>query len=131
MILLSRDYKGYLAGSIVQLQTSEEAALVAQNYATVSASATTTTGAATANVVQGRATIAAGASSVVITNSLVDATSKVYAVVAQAAADVSLLRVERILCAAGSFTIYGTAAATASTAIDWVILNPSGMTQTH
>ena len=131
MILLSRDYKGYLAGSIVQLQTSEEAALVAQNYATVSASATTTTGAATANVVQGRATIAAGASSVVITNALVDATSKVYAVVAQAAADGTLLRVERILCAAGSFTIYGTANATASTAIDWVILNPSGMTQTH
>jgi hypothetical protein len=131
MILLSRDYKGYTAGSTVQLQSSEEAALVAQNYATVSASATTTTGAATANLVQGRATIAAGASSVVITNALIDATSKVYAVVAQAAADGTLLRVERILCAAGSFTIYGTANATASTAIDWVVLNPSGLTQTH
>jgi hypothetical protein len=131
MILLSRDYKGYTAGSTVQLQSSEEAALVAQNYATVSASATTTTGAATANLVQGRATIAAGASSVVITNTLIDATSKVYAVVAQAAADGTLLRVERILCAAGSFTIYGTANATASTAIDWVVLNPSGLTQTH
>jgi hypothetical protein len=131
MILLSRDYKGYTAGSTVQLQSSEEAALVAQNYATVSASATTTTGAATANLVQGRATIAAGASSVVITNTLIDATSKVYAVVAQATADGTLLRVERILCAAGSFTIYGTANATASTAIDWVVISPSGLTQTH
>lgn len=131
MILLSRDYKGYTAGSIVQLQTSEETTLVQQNYGTVSASAITTTGNATANVVQGRATIAAGSGSVTITNALVDASSKIYAVVAQATADGTLLRVERILCAAGSFTIYGTANATASTAIDWIVLNPSGMTQCH
>ena len=37
MILLSRAYAGYLAGTIVQLPASEEAALIAQGLATTSA----------------------------------------------------------------------------------------------
>lgn len=131
MITLSRGYKGYLAGTIVQLQTSEETALIAQGYAVDAGTTAPTTGAVTANTVQGRVAIAAGSPSVVVTNSLVDASSKIFAVVSQAAADGTLLRVERILCAAGSFTIYGTANATATTVIDWIILNPSGLTQTH
>lgn len=131
MITLIRGYKGYLAGTIVQLQSSEEAALIAQGMATDATTTAPTTGAVTANATQGRAGIAAGSSSVVVTNNMVDATSKIFAVVAQAAADGTLLRVERVLPAAGSFTIYGTANATATTQIDWVLLNPSGMTQTH
>ena len=43
-------------------------------------------------------------------------------VVAQAAADGTLLRVERVVCAAGLFTIFGTANATATTFIDWAIV---------
>lgn len=131
MITLLRTYKGYTSGMVVQLQSSEESALIAQGLAADAGTTAPTTGAVTAIATQGRVGIAAAAISVVVTNPLVDATSKIFAVVAQAAADVSLLRVERILCAAGSFTIYGTAAATATTQIDWVLLNPSGLTQTH
>lgn len=127
-VLLNRAYAGYVAGATVMLPTNVEAALIAQGLASSALSTTITTGAATANVVSGRAAIAAGASSVVITNNLVDANSKVFAVVAQAAADGTLLRVERILCAAGSFTIYGTANATATTYVDWIVLVAPGLT---
>lgn len=126
-VLLNRAYAGYAAGAIVELEASTEAALIAQGLASTSA-ATPTVGAATANVTSGSAAIAAGASSVVITNGFVTASSKVWACVGQAAADGTLLRVERVVPAAGSFTIYGTANATATTVIDWCILNPSGLT---
>lgn len=124
MILLSKAYKGYLAGTIVQLATQEEAALIAQGFATTSAGPVTT-GAVTTTANSGRVAIAAGSSSVVVTNPNVDANSKIFAVVNQAAADGTLLRVERIVPAAGSFTIYGTANATATTTIDWMLLPSS------
>lgn len=130
-VLINKTYKGVPAGNIAQFVTSEETALKAQGLASTTA-LDVTAGAATQNNMQGRAAIAAGASSVVITNSLVDASTKVYAVVAQAAADATCLRVERVVAAAGSFTIYGTANATADTFVDWVIINPSGLTgSTH
>ena len=118
----SRGYGAYAAGTIVTLPKSTEDALVAQGLATVS-SAAPTTGAQSSNEFAGRAAIAAAATSVVVTNPFVNINSKIYAVVAQAAADVSLLRVERIVAAAGSFTIHGTAAATATTVIDWAIIS--------
>lgn len=127
-VLLSRAYAGYLAGTTVQLPTNVEAALIGQGLATAAATANITTGAVTANVVSGTAAIAAGASSVVITNSMVDANSKIIAYVSQAAADGTLLRVERIVAAAGSFTIYGTANATATTLIAWSLVVAPGMT---
>lgn len=130
MILLNRAYKGYLSGTIVQLPTSEEAALIAQGLASTSAGPVTG-GAVTANLNQGRAGVAIGAASVVITNNQVTAESKVFAVVAQAAADGTALRVERIVCAAGSFTIYVTAAATALTSVDWVLFAPTGLSTTN
>jgi hypothetical protein len=126
-VLLSRAYAGYPAGATVELPTNTESALIAQGLATSAASNTITTGNATANTLSGTAAIAAAASSVTITNDKVDANSKIYAVVAQAAADGTLLRVERIVCAAGSFTIYGTAAATATTYVDWAVLVPGGL----
>ena len=126
-VLLNRPYAGYAAGAVVELEASTEAALIAQGLAASSA-AVPTTGAATANVNSGTAAIGIGASSVVITNALVNASTKVWACVAQAAADATLLRVERVVAAAGSFTIYGTANATAVTVVDWCILNPSGLT---
>jgi len=123
-VLLNRGYNGLPAGNIEMLTpTALETALVAQGAAATSSGAITT-GAKTYNGTQGRVSIAAGASSVVVTNALVDANTKVWAVVAQAAADGTLLRVERVVCAAGSFTIYGTANATAATLIDWAILPP-------
>ena len=125
MILLGRSYAGHAAGTIVQLPTNVETALIAQGLATTSAGPVTP-GAVTTTASQGRVGIAAGQSSVVVTNPNITAESKVFAVVAQAAADGTLLRVERVLCAAGSFTIYGTANATAAVAIDWAILGPQG-----
>jgi len=125
-IALSKGYAGLAAGSVVKLSTQVEAVLIAQGFATTS-SAALTNGAQTNNLNSGTVAIAAGASSVVVTNSQVDANSKIFAVVAQAAADGTLLRVERIVPAAGSFTIYGTANATADTYVDWSILNPSGL----
>ncbi len=126
-IALTRAYAGYPAGQVVELPASTEAALVAQNLATTSTAAPTT-GAATANMMRGSCAIAAGASSIVITNPYVTEGSSVFAVVAQATADATLLRVERVVCAAGSFTIYGTANATATTRIDWCVINNSPTT---
>ncbi len=121
-VILNKSYQGFIAGAIVELPASTEAALIAQGIATNTTSAVTS-GAYTTNLLQGTAIIPAGSSSVVITNAKVDATSKVFAVVAQATADGTLLRVERIVAGAGLFTIYGTANATADTVIDWHVFN--------
>jgi hypothetical protein len=128
-VLLAKAYGGVPAGQVVSFTSELEAALIAQGLATASTRASTTTGAQTQNALQGTAAIAAGTSSVVVTNSLVDANSHVDAKVAQAAADGTLLRVERVVCAAGSFTIFGTANATATTLIDWEIVIQSGQSQ--
>lgn len=125
MVLLSRSYGGYAANTICQLPTNVETVLVSQGLATVSAGPVTP-GAVTTTMTNGRAGIAAGSSSVVITNASVTAESKIWAAVAQAAADGTLLRVERILPAVGSFTIFGTANATAAVAIDWALLDTDG-----
>jgi hypothetical protein len=130
-VLLNKGYAGYLTGTVVNLPSSVESALIAQGLASASTVASTTTGAVTANVTSGICAIAAGSSSVVITNNMVDASTPVWAAVNQAAADGTLLRIERVVSAAGLFTIYGTANATATTIIRWAIINPSGMTQTN
>jgi len=70
----------------------------------------------------GKVSIATGAASVVVTHPLVNSTSKVVAQVSQASADGTLLRVERVTPAAGSFTITGTANATADTEVAWEIV---------
>lgn len=127
-VLLNRAYAGYLTATVVNLPSSVEAALIAQGLASASVVASTTTGAVTANVTSGICAIAAGSSSIVITNNLVDASTKVQAVVSQAAADGTLLRVERVVAAAGSFTIFGTANATATTLISWSIPTVQGET---
>lgn len=121
-VLLSRAYGAYPSGAIVTLPASTEAALIAQGFATASV-ATLTTGAQSSNEFAGRAAIAIAASSVVVTNPFVNASSKVWACINQAAADGTLLRVERVVPAAGSFTIFGTANATAITIVDWAIIS--------
>lgn len=128
-ILLARPYGGYTAGQTVQLPTVTENALVAAGFGSIvltTASAPVTQGALSTSFPAGRVTIAIGASSVVVTCPACDVNSKVWAVVNQATADGTLLRVERIVPGAGSFTIYGTANATAATVIDWAILGPFG-----
>lgn len=127
-ILLNRAYQDYPAGQIVELTLEVEAALVAQGLAATATIANVTTGAVTTNALSGTVAFAAGAASLVITNSKIVANTKMHAVVAQAAADGTLLRIERIVCAAGSATLFGTAAATATTLVDWAIINPPGMT---
>lgn len=126
-VTLLRAYGGTPAGQVVEFSSELETALIAQGIATNASVANTTTGNQTQNTWSGTAAIAAGSSSVVITNSNITANSKVWAVVAQAAADGTLLRVERVVPAAGSVTIYGTANATATTLIDWAILTPPAL----
>lgn len=127
-VLLNVAYGGHVAGSIREFSSELETSLIAQGLARASVIGSVTTGAQTSNTWSGTAAVPIGASSVVITNDIVKANSKVWAVVAQAAADGTLLRVERIVCADGSFTIYGTANATAITLIDWAILPTVGLT---
>lgn len=122
-VLLSRPYGSYPAGAIVALPASTEAALVTQGLATVSSAVPAPTGAQSSQEFSGRAAVAIGAASVVITNPWITASTKVWAVVAQAAADSTAVRVERVVAAAGSATIYVTAAATAATVVDWAIVS--------
>jgi hypothetical protein len=123
----SRGYGAYLAGTIVTLPASTEAALIAQNLATSTAS-TPTTGAVSSNEFAGRVAFAAAATSLVVTNPNVTASSKVSARINQAAADATMLSIARVVPAAGSFTLYANAAATAATVVDWEVDTLGGLT---
>jgi hypothetical protein len=129
-VTLNRPYAGNASGSVVTFDAKTESALVTQGLASTALSTATTTGAQTTNATQGLAAIAAGSSSVVITDALINANTFVTAYVAQATADTTLLRVERIVPAAGSVTIFGTANATATTLIRWAIVPTVGLLPT-
>lgn len=120
--ILSRAYMGVPVGNVATFPTSVETALIAQGLASTALATATTTGNVTQNTLSGKSAFAIGAATVVVTNSLVDANSAISATLAQATADGTLLRVERIVPAAGSFTIYGTANATAATLVNWLVL---------
>ena len=121
-VSLNRAYGGSVAGAVATFDAPTESALIAQGLAVASTAASTTTGAVTATGNVGQVAIAAGASSLVVTHAGVTTSSFVTAVVSQAAADGTLLRVERVVPAAGSFTIHGTANATATTLIRWALV---------
>jgi hypothetical protein len=125
MILLSRPYAGYNAGTIVQLSTIQEAALIAQGFGTNSAGPVTPGAVSTTNPA-GRVGIAAAGTSVVVTCPLITAESKIHAQLSNAAADTTALYVTRIVPAAGSVTFHLNAAATAAVAVDWCLLGPFG-----
>lgn len=127
MILLNRAYDSYVAGTIVQLPTVVEAALVAQGLASSSAGPVTPGAVNAGNQTMGRVGIAAAGTSVVVTCAACTAESKIDAYIAQAAADSTATSIVRILPAVGSFTIYLNAAATAAVAVDWSIINVSGI----
>lgn len=128
MVLLGRAYGGYAAGTIVQLPTPVEAALIAQGLATTSAGPVTA-GAVTTNQVMGRAGIAAAGVNVVVTNPAFTTESKFAAFLSNAAADATALYVTRIIPAAGSVTFQLNAASTGIVAVDWLQLLASGETQ--
>ena len=81
-----------------------------------------TPGAATVNHPSGKVAIAAGASSVVVTNSLVSATSIVTPVLQFV--DATLTQILTVVPAAGSFTIRGNANATLATKVAFQVTNP-------
>lgn len=130
MILLGRAYRGYAAGTIVQLQTSMEAALIAQGLATASAGPVTP-GAVSTDLTTGRLGIAAAGTSVVLTNPNITTESKVIGYLSNAAADGTALYITRITVAAGSVTFTLNAAATAAVAIDWAIVMFAGELPTN
>jgi len=125
MVLLSRSYAGYAAGTIVQFSTAIEASLIAAGLATLSAGPVTP-GAISTTMPMGRVGIAATGTSVVVSNPNFTAESKFVAVLSNAAADSTALYVTRITPAAGSVTFTLNAAATAAVAIDWAQLGPFG-----
>lgn len=86
----------------------------------VSTDASGTPGNATINNLSGRAAFAAAGTTVVITNSLVTAASKVF--VSLGGSDATLTSV-RVTAAAGSFTVTANAAATGTTPFDFLVVN--------
>lgn len=79
-----------------------------------------TTGAQTINITTGRVNFAAAATSLVVTNSLVTANSIVHCTVAT---NDTTMKSAACVPTAGSFTIYGNAAATAETAVAFTVTN--------
>lgn len=79
-----------------------------------------TPGNGTANTARGRAAFSAAGSSVVVTNSLVTATSTVLC--QMGGADVTALTC-RVTAGAGSFTVTANSAATAATPFDFLVIN--------
>ena len=130
MILLSKAYRGYASGTIVQLQTSMEAAAIAQGYAASSAGPVTA-GAVSTDLSQGRLGIAAAGSSVVLTNPNITTETKFVAYLSNAAADATATSITRIIPAAGSVTFTLNAASTGIVAIDWAIVMFSGELPTN
>lgn len=103
MVLLSRSYGGYPAGTIVQLSTSIEAALIAAGLASNSAGPVTP-GNVTTIQPSGRCGIAAAGTQVVVSNPAFTAESKFIAVLSNAAADTTATSITRIVPAAGQVT---------------------------
>lgn len=81
---------------------------------------TATVGAVTINKSAGRAIVGAGASSVVVTNSLVTTDSQVFCTIAVNDATATI---KNCVAGAGSFTITLTAAATANSPVNFLVLN--------
>ena len=126
MIYLNKTYKGYLAGTITMLRSTEEASLIAQGFATTSAGPVTP-GNVSTTATDGRVGIAAAGTSVTITNPAIVPDTQIVASLSNAAADTTATSITRIAKSAGSVTFYLNAAATAAVAIDWAIVSVSGL----
>lgn len=126
-VLLNSTYLGYAGNTTVSLPANVESSLIAQGKASAALKTNITPGNVTTGANQGTVVIAVGQSSVTINSTNIDAATKVWAAVSQAAADGTLLRIERIVPANGSVTFYGTAAATANVVVDWAIIVAPGL----
>lgn len=115
-ILLSADYFTPLSNGVLDL--GQAAAAWKRLY--VDYTNTATVGDVTINKAAGRVNIDALGTSVVVTNSLVTAASKVFAVVSTADATAVL---KNVVPTSGSFTITLSAATTAPTTIDFFVVN--------
>jgi hypothetical protein len=125
-VLLNRAYRGYIAGAVATFDKPTEDAIIAQGIG-VTSTAVPTTGTQAPDIqMMGRAAIPIGAASVQINHPLCTEQSMIVANINQAAADSTLLRVERVLAGEGTFTIYGTANATAAVEINWLLINVVG-----
>jgi len=133
----SSNYSFASNGSITAFSGSSNANLNVNSVARVSANTTGvtfagdmiydktitaagTTGAQTINKTTGRVNFAAAATSLVVTNSLVTANSIVHCSVAT---NDTTMKSAACVPTAGSFTIYGNAAATAETAVAFTVTN--------
>jgi hypothetical protein len=96
------------------------AAVKTSNLAAVYTDSSGTAGNVTNNSPRGRAAFAAAGTSVVVTSTLVTATSTIQ--VSLGGTDATLTSV-RVTPAAGSFTVTGNAAATAQTNFDFLVIN--------
>lgn len=119
MIALNKSYAGYAQGAIAEFGAELELALIAQGIASTTLLTVASTGPITTSELKGSVVLAIAAASIVVTHPACNAGSRVLAYISQAAADATALRIERVVTASGSFTIYATAAATAATVIDF------------
>lgn len=126
MISLSRNYAGYLSGTIVQMDTPTETALVQQGFASVSAGPVTP-GPVTTTQYSGRVGIAAAGTGVTVTNPSFTTQTKFSAFLSNPAADTTATSL-RIVPANGSVTFTLNAASTGVVAIDWAAPDLSGLT---
>lgn len=97
------------------------AAVKTSNLGATFTDSSATPGNVTNSSPRGRVAVAAGASAVTVTSTLVTAASTIIAQVTSI--DTGLTCVLRVVPAAGSFTIYGNAAAVAATKIDFLVIN--------
>lgn len=97
------------------------AAVKTSNLSATYTDSSGTPGNVTINTPRGRAAFAIAGTKVVVTNSLVSATSSIH--LQMIGADVTLTNLLRVVPAAGSFTVTGNAGATAATSFDFLVIN--------
>ena len=90
------------------------------NFGTTSADSSGTPGNQTSNTPSGRCSIAAAGTTVTVTNNLVTAASRVFVMVATNDATAVI---KNVVAGAGSFVVTLNAATTATTALNWFVVN--------
>ena len=107
--------------TFTQAQTFTGGITIASDLDFAGTDASGTPGAATINFPAGTVAIAIGAASVTVTNSLVTASSRVFAVLQFV--DATLTTIRTVVPANGSFVITGNANATAATKVAFFVTN--------
>lgn len=124
MILINRSYGGYLANTVVQLQTATEQTLISAGFGSSSVGPVTPGNVSTIQT-NGRVGIAAAGTAVTVSNPSFTTESKFVAYLSNVTADGTATSL-RITPQSGAVTFTLNAGATAAVAIDWVWLTLSG-----